>query len=301
MLIDDQLAGVAQPFPVVFTGGISPFLWRPQVAFGAYDQPTYYVDVTPFLGSLSDDAEHKFQLRVVSAEKNQTVLSWFISGNVQVQLDSSSQRTKGAITKYDAPLAGDFFTTGDVAADFNTTGRLQFSVRGPRHISIEASLQPGSSSAPYKVSWEQELEYSNTNDMTKTSSNVVQTASGQSRSTHDGTSFLSSEFTFPFSTTSQGSEYTINHSYEQTIQFALPAVYKEPESQTISMQQSGTAVMQFNDQGQLISGNGTTHAEYLYSDSDHFTFTRTNVAVNGTVAQDSVEGNLANKAARVYQ
>jgi len=80
VLIDDRLAGVAQPFPVVFTGGISPYLWRPQVAFGAYDQPTYYVDISPFLGSLSDDAEHKFQLKVVSAEKNQTILSWFISG-----------------------------------------------------------------------------------------------------------------------------------------------------------------------------------------------------------------------------
>jgi hypothetical protein len=55
---------------------------RPQVSYGAYDQPTYYVDVTPFLGILSDDGEHKFQLKVVSAEKNQTVLSWFISGEL---------------------------------------------------------------------------------------------------------------------------------------------------------------------------------------------------------------------------
>jgi hypothetical protein len=80
VLIDGKLAGVAQPFPVIFTGGISPYLWRPQVAFGAYDQPTYYIDISPFLGSLSDDEEHEYQLKVVSAEKNQTILSWFISG-----------------------------------------------------------------------------------------------------------------------------------------------------------------------------------------------------------------------------
>lgn len=96
--IDGKLSGIIQPFPVIFTGGISvstksmnhecaldssllqPFLWRPQVAYGAFDQPTYYIDVSPFLGSLTDDQEHEFRLNVVSAERNQSVLSWFISG-----------------------------------------------------------------------------------------------------------------------------------------------------------------------------------------------------------------------------
>lgn len=82
VLVNDQLAGIAQPFPVVFTGGISPYFWRPQVAFGAYDQPTYYVDISPFLGSLTDGNKHNIELKVASAEKNQTVLSWFISGEL---------------------------------------------------------------------------------------------------------------------------------------------------------------------------------------------------------------------------
>lgn len=50
-------------------------------AYGAFDQPTYYVDITPFVGTLTDDKEHEFRLRVVSAEKNQTIdASWFVSG-----------------------------------------------------------------------------------------------------------------------------------------------------------------------------------------------------------------------------
>lgn len=85
VFVDNRLAGIAQPFPVVFTGGISPYFWRPQVAFGAYDQPTYYVDITPFLGSLTDGSQHDIQLKVASAEKNQTVSSWFISGKPQIQ------------------------------------------------------------------------------------------------------------------------------------------------------------------------------------------------------------------------
>lgn len=86
VLVDDKLAGIAQPYPVVFTGGISPYFWRPQVSYGAYNQPTYYVDISPFLGSLTDGAKHNIQLKVASAEKNQTVLSWFISGEFPLSL-----------------------------------------------------------------------------------------------------------------------------------------------------------------------------------------------------------------------
>lgn len=81
LLIDGMLAGIAFPYAVVFTGGINPLLWRPQASFGAFDQPTYLIDITPFLGTLTDDKEHEFQLQVVSGEKNHTInRSWFISG-----------------------------------------------------------------------------------------------------------------------------------------------------------------------------------------------------------------------------
>jgi hypothetical protein len=221
------------------------------------------------------------------------------TGNIQVELDSSSLRTKGSITHYNAPLAGNYITTGTVDPDFNKTGKLHFSVRGPRVISIQATLQPGSSSHPYLVSWNQELQYSNTNDLTSQSSNTVQTASGQSTSVHNATPFYSTQFSYPFTTTNKGTKYTVDHDYDQTVQFGSPLVFKEPSSQQISMKQKGEATMVFNDQGQLVSGNGSTRAEYLYSDSNHFTFTRTNYASNGTVVSDVVGGNLKAKAAKV--
>ncbi|KAF8921285.1 peptide N-acetyl-beta-D-glucosaminyl asparaginase amidase A-domain-containing protein [Mucidula mucida] len=45
LLVDGQVAGAAFPYAVIFTGGINPSLWRPISAYGALDEPTYFIDV----------------------------------------------------------------------------------------------------------------------------------------------------------------------------------------------------------------------------------------------------------------
>lgn len=46
LLIDGMLAGVAWPFPTIFTGGIVPGLWRPVVGIDAFDLKEYEIDIT---------------------------------------------------------------------------------------------------------------------------------------------------------------------------------------------------------------------------------------------------------------
>lgn len=46
LLIDGMLAGVAWPFPTIFTGGVVPGLWRPIVGIEAFDLKEYEVDIT---------------------------------------------------------------------------------------------------------------------------------------------------------------------------------------------------------------------------------------------------------------
>jgi hypothetical protein len=58
LLIDGQLAGVSWPFPIIFTGGISPGLWVPIVGIDTYDVPSFEIDVTPFLPLLCDGDLH---------------------------------------------------------------------------------------------------------------------------------------------------------------------------------------------------------------------------------------------------
>jgi hypothetical protein len=56
------------------------------VAYGAYDLPTYNVDLTPFIPILADGAEHLVTLDVVSDEADHTLNpNWYLSGNIQVK------------------------------------------------------------------------------------------------------------------------------------------------------------------------------------------------------------------------
>lgn len=163
LLIDGQLAGFALPYPVIFTGGINPLLWRTQAAFGAYDQPNYYIDISPFIGSLTDDKAHSFQLQVYSAEKNHTIdASWFITGNLQVVLDSSNERTTGSITSHTGSRFGSFSTTGKITkGDLSVPSSFSLKSKGPRTLRIEGTVKTGSSKHAKKVVWEQSHTYSN--------------------------------------------------------------------------------------------------------------------------------------------
>lgn len=104
LLVDGQLAGFASPFPVLFTGANVPLIWRsahnvyqltprylltyylrPVPAYGAFDQPTYKVDLTPFVPLLADGNNHTVTINVGSSEPDQAILgNWWVSGNIQV-------------------------------------------------------------------------------------------------------------------------------------------------------------------------------------------------------------------------
>ncbi|GKT50408.1 peptide-N4-(N-acetyl-beta-glucosaminyl)asparagine amidase A [Colletotrichum spaethianum] len=64
VLIDDELAGVQWPFPVIFTGGVVPSFHRPLVGLDAYDLREHEIDISPWLPVLSDGQEHTFKIKV---------------------------------------------------------------------------------------------------------------------------------------------------------------------------------------------------------------------------------------------
>ncbi|KAH7356738.1 peptide N-acetyl-beta-D-glucosaminyl asparaginase amidase A-domain-containing protein [Rhexocercosporidium sp. MPI-PUGE-AT-0058] len=99
VLIDGQLAGVHWPFPVIFTGGVVPGLWRPIVGIDAFDLREHEIDITPWLPMLSDGAEHTFEIRVVGIVDNgksggllteSVGSSWLVTGKIFVWLDDNS-------------------------------------------------------------------------------------------------------------------------------------------------------------------------------------------------------------------
>eukprot|EP01018_Ginkgo_biloba_P001121 Gb_22821 [translate_table: standard] len=96
--IDETIVGIVWPFPVVFAGGINPLFWVPVVGIGAFDLPTYDLEVTPFVGQLSDGKHHTFGLGVTDA-----ISAWFVDANLHLWLDKETTQTKGMLMEYQAP------------------------------------------------------------------------------------------------------------------------------------------------------------------------------------------------------
>ena len=104
LLIDGQLAGVSWPFPIIFTGGIVPGLWRPIVGIDAFDLREHEIDITPWLPLICDGSSHTFEIRVAGLDDDgndhatltETVGSyWVVSGKIFIFSDEVGSITTG--------------------------------------------------------------------------------------------------------------------------------------------------------------------------------------------------------------
>ncbi|KAL5568825.1 hypothetical protein UlMin_025400 [Ulmus minor] len=84
--IDGELVGSEVPFPVVFTGGINPLFWEPVVAIGAFNLPSYDLELTPFLEKLLDKKLHTIGIGV-----SEGISYWLVNANLHLWLDHNSR------------------------------------------------------------------------------------------------------------------------------------------------------------------------------------------------------------------
>ncbi|BFV55747.1 hypothetical protein KCMC57_up08510 [Kitasatospora sp. CMC57] len=97
--VDGRVAGAVWPYPVIYTGGWDPLLWRPTPGIFAFDLPAYQVDLTPYVGLLLDGRPHAVSLTVNAAER-QSNDSWTGQLNLFAGVDHGSARTSGALTRH---------------------------------------------------------------------------------------------------------------------------------------------------------------------------------------------------------
>lgn len=95
--VDGRLAGIAAPFPTVWTGGWSnPFLWYVVPGPRAFDIKPIEYDLTPFAGILNDGRPHRVEVAVVGVPEGQS--GWSTPVNVLVWQDAKSARVTGKLT-----------------------------------------------------------------------------------------------------------------------------------------------------------------------------------------------------------
>ncbi|CAI9088806.1 OLC1v1023243C1 [Oldenlandia corymbosa var. corymbosa] len=96
--LDGVVAGSVWPFPVVYTGGINPLLWRPISGIGSFDLPSFNIEITPYLGNLLDAKTHAFVFSVTNA-----LNVWYIDANLHLWIDKKSAKTEGKLKEHETP------------------------------------------------------------------------------------------------------------------------------------------------------------------------------------------------------
>ncbi|MGW0820720.1 peptide-N4-asparagine amidase [Streptomyces sp. NPDC002845] len=95
--VDGRLAGIAAPFPTVWTGGWSnPFLWYVVPGLRAFDIKPIEYDLTPFAGLLNDGRPHRVEVSVAGVPEGQS--GWSTPVNVLVWQDEGREHVTGALT-----------------------------------------------------------------------------------------------------------------------------------------------------------------------------------------------------------
>lgn len=170
LLIDGQLAGVVWPFPIIFTGGIAPGLWRPIVGIDAFDLREHEIDITPWLPLLCGGGSHTFEIRVVGldddgsghASLSQTVGSyWVVTGKIFLFLDKTGSVTTGSSPVVDAPPPRVTTSSLVTTSSTGTNQTLTYDTAVRRNISVTSTVVTSSGSS--EKYWHQHLSYFSSN------------------------------------------------------------------------------------------------------------------------------------------
>ncbi|KAH7107789.1 peptide N-acetyl-beta-D-glucosaminyl asparaginase amidase A-domain-containing protein [Auriculariales sp. MPI-PUGE-AT-0066] len=290
LLVDGQLAGTALPWAVWFTGAYNPLIWRPIPGTGALDQPRYYVDITPFLGILTDGQPHVLTIDVISAEdSHETNQNWYVSGNVQILLDKTSKPTTGRITKYQV----DPYPTSKVTGIVSNNGDVNVTLTASRRLTIEAEITAGSG-AKTLVHWSQSLDFINQQSFLEGTYTQLmkQKSSGASISLHNGLPVVSDIFSYPIAVDAwlykddSGYDVLFEHTYTRAL---LPFPYA-PETNTDAYQRANGSRWTLPSGSR--TGNGTNTNSFKYFDLRGNTYTRDVSVTNNTITYDRVGGTM---------
>eukprot|EP00931_Biecheleriopsis_adriatica_P003746 TRINITY_DN105515_c0_g1_i1.p1 TRINITY_DN105515_c0_g1~~TRINITY_DN105515_c0_g1_i1.p1 ORF type:complete len:659 (-),score=88.82 TRINITY_DN105515_c0_g1_i1:24-2000(-) len=120
IFVDGNLAGSCFPFPVIYTGGVNPLLWRPLTGMLSFDVAPYEFDLTPFVGLLSDGHEHNITLQVWG---NNPQGFWILDGVLRLRHGLASQSVRG--WKLDVALHNSTPNVSETVSNQSQTQTLQ--------------------------------------------------------------------------------------------------------------------------------------------------------------------------------
>ncbi|KAI9867120.1 MAG: hypothetical protein M1813_009398 [Trichoglossum hirsutum] len=174
-LIDGKLAGVEWPFPIIFTGGVVPGLWRPIVGIDAFDLREHEIDISPWLPLLCDGAVggHTFEIRVAGINDDgqghgnlsKAIANyWVVTGKLFLWLDEPGWITRGSPPMMVSPSPVLELSSSVELGPTGANESLAYRVNVARELSVNSIVI--TSEGLLAASWIQSLAYSNSGKFT---------------------------------------------------------------------------------------------------------------------------------------
>jgi hypothetical protein len=132
--LDGRLAGAAPVFPVTFTGADGPGFWEPIPSPRAWNLKPYRVDLSPFVGTLTDGAAHQVGLAALDASYPQSDV-WDLAANLHGWVDHGASRVSGVLVSADAAAA----PTDD--ARFDRSGQIEYTDHASHSLDFSGWVQ----------------------------------------------------------------------------------------------------------------------------------------------------------------
>ena len=166
LFIDGQLAGVSWPFPVVFTGGIVPGLWRPIAGIETFDLRQHEIDISPWLGLLCNGQPHEFEIKVAGLNDDKTLTDsvgwyWPVTGTAFLFRSNSNTPTTGTAPQIAAPAPSVEASSETTQSSSGTNETLTYKTTVARSLSISSTIRSGNGTQ--HVVWDQQLYYQSYN------------------------------------------------------------------------------------------------------------------------------------------
>ncbi|CAI9772211.1 unnamed protein product [Fraxinus pennsylvanica] len=280
--LDDNVVGSEIPFPVIFTGGINPLFWKPIVAIGAFDLPSYDIDLTPFLGMLLDGKVHSFGLKVADA-----ISYWLVDANLHLWLDDKVKEVQAMAIEYKIPSI-----KLERESKFNQLDG-SFEIEGKRKTEysgwVNSSIGNLTTHVYQKLKFENTIKFSNdgTHKVVKQQVKVKREIKVKS-SKGNSISSTTVERKYPLKITTSTLVGSAKNTY--LMMTNLEHSLKEEKSNddlssSLSNRQecSGWMFLQDND---FLSGGATTQQRYTYKD-DNSCYSQKVTATNGELRNDT--------------
>lgn len=280
VMIDGNLVGSVVPFPVIFTGGINPLFWEPVVSIGAFDLPSYDVELTPYLGLLLDGKVHSFSLQVADG-----ISFWLVDANLHLWLDAGSQEVQAGIA-FSSP---EFSLERELKFD-GLDGKFEIEAEREARTSgwVNSTAGNFTASVSQKLKFKNSIKFYNNGTRKLVEQKVkdkikvrIESGTGQ-RILHTMT-----KRTYPLKITTEIFPGEIN-TYSMTASVENSMEEKKTvgdAKSTLKNRQKSSGWMSVKDH-EVLSGGANSEQNYSYKDGLEC-YSRTVEAANGTLLNDA--------------